>query len=111
MIYDLFLDDDRDPAAATYADGVPVIVCRTVPEFQETIRQSGFPRKLYLDHDLGEDAGGDGSTCMKWLIEYITDYMLFFCPPEIEFYIHSQNPIGRKAMLGYINDIRIMTDK
>lgn len=103
MDYILFLDDERFPGASL--EGKQVVVVRTVKAFKETVTQLGFPSEFHLDHDLGEQGGGDGSDCMKWLLDYIIDYTRFCCPPDISFYIHSQNPIGRKVMQGYINDI------
>ena len=88
-MYDIFLDDERFPA---YESDVPVVVCRNVRRFQQVIRRDGFPRQIHFDHDLGE--GPNGVDAVKWLIEYTLDYCIFFEPPVMEFYIHSQNPVG-----------------
>lgn len=108
MSYDLFLDDERYPA---FDNKRNIIVCRTVLDFKQTITHQGFPVQLHLDHDLGEHGGGDGTDCMKWLLDQIIDCITNeMCPPDIEFFIHSQNPIGRERMQGYINDIMRLTD-
>ena len=102
MTYDLFLDDERIPA---YTTPNQVVVCRDFPAFKHTILNLGFPESIHLDHDLGTTTG-DGSDAMKWLVDFIIDYGMFFPIPEIDFYIHSQNPEGERAMRGYIYDIQ-----
>lgn len=102
MTYHIFLDDERYPAYETDRE---VVVCRDFDAFKRTILERGFPEEIHLDHDLGP-ISPDGSACMKWLVEYVEVYCFFFSPPEpIRFYIHSQNPIGARRMMGYIRDI------
>lgn len=102
MQYDLFLDDERFPSRIKSTRERPIIIVRNFVDFAETIIQNGCPTVLYLDHDLGHEVL-NGSTCMKFLLDYILDNNI---KPNIEFHIHSQNPIGATAMRGYINDIK-----
>ena len=99
-MYDIFLDDERFPSYKTDRD---IIICRNANEFRDCIKNNGWPTQIHLDHDLGEDE--DGSDIMKWFYNYVLDNS-DGQNIEIEFFIHSQNPIGRKRMEGYISDIQ-----
>lgn len=100
-MYDLFLDDERFPA---YQSNSEIVICRNADEFREVIKNKGWPNQIHLDHDLGE--GEDGSDVMKWMYGYVMDKVEEGeSVPDMKFFIHSQNPIGRKSMEGYIQDI------
>ena len=107
MSYILFLDDERVPA---FTSDHPVVVCRDFPAFRRAIQERGYPYQIHLDHDLGCDTG-DGTDAMKWLFERLLDHSLVFPVPPINFYIHSQNPIGARRMSGYINDIKRLREQ
>lgn len=102
--YDLFLDDERIPASSAFCGTRTLIVCRDDRAFKETIRRLGLPQVFHLDHDLGENSD-DGTHLMKWLLNYILDNEVKV-NPGIQFFVHSQNPIGAQRMLDYAKDIR-----
>lgn len=113
MSYNLFLDDIRQPAEVgnymlpvslrTYFRKLDWIVVRNYEEFVSIIKEMGLPELVSFDHDLAEVhyKGGKesfeyypetGLDCMKWMIDYVTDYKLK--PPKV--LIHSMNPDGAK---------------
>lgn len=107
MIYNLFLDDFRNPEDCfdrtynqVYLLGWTVV--KNYDEFVKTITEKGMPRMLSLDHDLAdlhyvkqppydEDTEKTGYDCAKWLINYCIDNQLDL--PET-ILIHSMNPVG-----------------
>lgn len=84
-MFDLFLDDERDPPD----DGRSWTVVRTVAEAVAAVMAKGLPRHISFDHDLGE--GGSGHDFAKWLVGHCLDEDL---TPDFDFYVHSQNPVG-----------------
>lgn len=85
----LLIDDVRnieaDKVARTFAEGIEAL-------------ENGPWDVLYLDHDLGEKDGNDGTGIMNWLEEF-PEYK----PGRIE--IVSSNPVGRERMQKIINKI------
>jgi hypothetical protein len=101
-MYNLFLDDERNPEDVFWMkipDGDYIIV-RTAEEFKQTINQKGLPNYISFDHDLGEDP--NGYDCAKWLVDYCikTDKKL----PT--YTVHSQNPIGKDNIIGYLENFK-----
>lgn len=92
-MYNLFLDDERQPPD----DGREWTVVRSYKEATELVRTKGFPAYMSLDHDLGSNA--TGYDFVKFIVEYHIENKLK-CP--IEFYVHSQNPVGKENMKCYI---------
>lgn len=97
-MYDLFLDDERDPPQ----DGRPWIVVRKVADAIAVVRARGLPRNISFDHDLGE--GVTGHDFAKWLVEHCLDARL---SPDFAFYVHSQNPIGAENIRKLIERFKI----
>ena len=107
MIYNLFLDDYRNPEVCfdytynqVYLLGWTVV--KNYDEFVKAIIEKGMPQMLSLDHDLcdlhyvkqppyDEDTEKTGYDCAKWLINYCIDNQLDL--PET-ILIHSMNPVG-----------------
>ncbi len=107
MIYNLFLDDFRNPEVCfdytynqVYLLGWTVV--KNYDEFVKTVIEKGMPQMLSLDHDLcdihyakqppyDEDTEKTGYDCAKWLINYCMDNQLEL--PET-ILIHSMNPVG-----------------
>lgn len=88
MTYSLFLDDEREPPA----DGQAWHVARSSTAAIAIVSENGVPAFISFDHDLGGD-----DTAMRfihWLTGWILDTNTTF-PPGFDFYVHSQNPIGR----------------
>lgn len=96
MTYKLFLDDERDPPN----NGETWIVARTSNEAIDVIRQKGIPSFMSLDHDLGGD-----DTC----IEFLKKFEIFVLdgdavvPEDFDFYVHSQNPVGKQNIEHRLN--------
>lgn len=93
MKYHLFLDDERLPVP-----GKPWIVVRSYKSFVETIYNFGLPEFISFDHDLGEES--NGFHCAKFLVDYHMKHGGKF--PE--YYVHSQNPIGKVNIEKYISN-------
>lgn len=100
-MYNLFLDDYRDPHKFLSDIGTWVVV-RNYNQFIEIIEKQGLPRFISFDHDLAEEhyeQSSDcskykektGYDCAKWLIEYCmrTNQSL----PSWQ--VHSMNPVGK----------------
>jgi hypothetical protein len=107
--YHLFLDDERIPAQATWAnyESHPIfkdanwIVARTFQQFKDTITQYGMPVGISFDHDIQDFHDGveyTGSTCARWLSNYCLDNQL----PLPAYILHSQNGEGVKNMLSIL---------
>jgi len=107
MIYNLFLDDFRNPEVCfdytynqVYLLGWTVV--KNYDEFVKTVTEKGMPQMISFDHDLAdlhyvkpppydEDTEKTGYDCAKWLINYCIDNQLDL--PET-ILIHSMNPVG-----------------
>lgn len=93
MTYRLFLDDEREPPEGAW------VVVRSVEEAQAVIREKGFPRFVSFDHDLGRDL--TGMDLARFLVELDLDHHTM--PDGFQWYVHSQNPVGRDNINGYLN--------
>ena len=89
MTYRMFIDDERLPFEEDY------VVVRSVEEAKRTIDILGYPGMVSFDHDLGENVE-TGYDFAKWLIETDQDSDWWYFPSRFEFYVHSQNPIGKE---------------
>jgi hypothetical protein len=88
MSYNLFIDDERLPPD----DGKDWVVVRTSYDAILHVAKNGIPSYISFDHDLG---GCDTSMeFIAWLIEAVLDER-FKVPDDFNFYVHSQNPIGK----------------
>ena len=91
MTYKLFIDDERFPVLK---DDEEMFIVRDYDEAVEIMRGMGCPSYISFDHDLGE--GKNGYDIAKWMIETDLDEEGSFIPYDFEFYVHSQNPIGKE---------------
>jgi hypothetical protein len=96
-MYDLFLDDERDPPR----DGRNWTVVRNVADARAVVVTRGLPGRLSFDHDLGE--GGTGHDFAKWLVEHCLDRDL---APDFDFYVHSQNPVGAENIRSLLDGFK-----
>lgn len=90
----LFIDDERFPS-----DDGNWLIARNANEVRAYIL-AGIKFSFFsFDHDLGfaEETGYD---IAKWLIEYDMDWNVL--PSKLEWYVHSQNPVGRDAINQYL---------
>ena len=109
-MYNLFLDDVRDPNRFLNDVRAWEIV-RNHNEFVRIIQQRGLPRFISFDHDLADEhylnegkefTEKTGYDCAKWLIE--------FCmrtnQPLPEFQVHSMNPVGRLNIISLLTSYK-----
>ena len=95
MSYNLFIDDERMPPE----DGQAWVVVRSSKEAKDVIVANGVPKFISFDHDLGGD-----DTAMRFVYFLIDSYCMGFIDTfPIEYYVHSQNPIGAANIRGLMN--------
>lgn len=99
LSYKLFIDDERFPVDDDW------VIARSTNEAIFAIRLNGMPSFISFDHDLG---GNDTSRVfIKWLLDELLDGNEQL-PPDFDFAVHSQNPIGadwiQSTMLGIIRE-------
>lgn len=101
MTWNLFIDDERFPPN----DGRDWIICRNKIEVQIQVMLRGMPSYISFDHDLGENEP-TGYDITKWLvgIDLTSLDELGRFPDNFDFYVHSQNPIGKANIEQYINN-------
>lgn len=122
-MYNLFLDDIRQPAVVgNYILPVDLrplyrkeewYIVRNYHEFVDCITKNGSPKIVSFDHDLAEihyDPATwregfkyeeeTGLDCAKWLINYCMDNnkKLPFC------LVHSMNPVGRENIINLLKN-------
>jgi len=105
MIWKLFIDDERVPVD----DGW--VIARTSADAIAEIARRGWPTYISFDHDLGGD--DTAMAVVNWMLEQVLDGTYQGTIPE--FYVHSQNPIGRDKLRARMSDLvkakNIMLDK
>ncbi len=89
MSYNMFIDDERFPPA----NNQQWKICRSFDQVKEVIKEHGFPKHISFDHDLG-DQQPTGYDIAKWMVECDLDQRVI--PDDLSFYVHSQNPIGKR---------------
>lgn len=92
-MYKLFVDDERDPVGEEW------VVVRSSTEAKNTILSLGFPSFISFDHDLGD--GENGYDLVKWICEYDMDHDVI--SSDFSFYVHSQNPVGKRNIEAYLD--------
>lgn len=91
----LFLDDERFPPVNFAQAYEEYRTARSVREATEMMELRGCPGFISFDHDLGEDQR-TGLDLVKWMIHQDLEEDGKFIPRGFEFYVHSQNPIGKE---------------
>lgn len=78
-------------------------IVRTYHDFVEYIETNGLPKYISFDNDLGLDENGevalDGYAAAKWLV-YTSGLDL----RNLEFYVHSANPVAAEQIRGLLNN-------
>ena len=114
-MYNLFLDDIRDPQDVYSYTGNPIflnedwVIVRTYNEFVKYVEENGLPGMVTFDHDLADFHYGvqdhvdqdyydlckekTGYHCALWMINYCLDNEL---KPPKRVYIHSMNGPGAR---------------
>ena len=87
----LFIDDERFPVEESW------VIVRSSQEAIEWVTKNGLPEFISFDHDLG---GEDTSMIfVHWFINYMLDNKI---KDEVPFFVHSQNPIGKRNIEGLL---------
>jgi hypothetical protein len=99
MTWNLFLDDERYPAEESDRFWH---IARNHEDVVNLVEKLGFPSYVSFDHDLGDFIpNGDGYQVAKYLcdLDMYTEYKM---PDNFDFYVHSQNPVGKANIEGYL---------
>lgn len=99
MTWNLFIDDERFPPN----DGREWVIARNFAEATSQVFSKGFPSYISFDHDLGNNEM-TGYDIAKTLVEIDMDDRKCKFPDDFKFYVHSQNPIGKKNIESYLNN-------
>lgn len=108
MSYWMFVDDERLPGDVTW---VPLrqqiryltdqwVIVRNFSQVVSTISQRGMPSYISFDHDLGHNEP-TGYDIARHLVQLDLDGIVEF-DPHFEFWVHSQNPVGRENIQRYL---------
>ena len=117
MSWNLFLDDERNIGDVSWAPwqvqekyrNEEWVVCRGYGDAMVEILNRGFPKYISFDHDLGHDKY-TGYELAKQLVE--NDIIsgnkesreAYKFALDFDFYVHSQNPIGKANIEGLLNN-------
>ena len=93
----LVIDDERFPPEFNQHSWV---IARTLADVQELFAAGHYPQFISFDHDLGEDQP-TGMDIARWICEYDMDEGVL--PDNFSWYTHSQNPIGKQNIDGYLS--------
>ena len=113
--YKLWLDDIRFPPN----DDMSWRIARSYNDAVWYVRHYGLPSLMSLDHDLGpaQYASGipiigenkhseSGMDFVRWFCNYIIDQHIEKPRKNkiFQYYVHSENPVGKINMLSYLNN-------
>jgi hypothetical protein len=116
MLWNLFLDDERNPEDVTWAPwqvrekyrNEEWVIVRDGLEATHAIADKGcYPSFISFDHDLGDsDDGETGYDYAKRLVDMDMDkyHPRYKFPENFSFYVHSQNPVGKANIEGLLNN-------
>ena len=97
--WNLFIDDERFPSDF---DSKEYVICRNVEDCIEQIKKhKSFPVFISFDHDLGENQKTGFDLC-KILVDMDMDKCNGGFDVGFDFYVHSQNPIGKENIEKYL---------
>jgi hypothetical protein len=105
--WSLFLDDERFPPN----DNRNWKIARSCSEADILIKNFGMPSYISFDHDLGDESiNGSGYKFAKHIcdLDMLTDKKF---PVGFDYYVHSQNPVGRDNIIGYLENYLKMKEK
>lgn len=113
MTWNLFIDDERNIEDVTWAPwqvrekyrNEEWVICRNYVQVMTEIMIRDFPSFISFDHDLG-DGEPTGYDIVKELVEIdmtsVNEEARI--PDGFNFYVHSQNPIGKANIEGLLNN-------
>ena len=91
----IFLDDERDPVYPFD------FIARDYDSFTWFVSENRNITFISFDHDLGDCE--NGYDCVKWLVQFDIDNHFKILSEEFTFYVHSQNPVGKKNIESYLS--------
>lgn len=97
MSYKLFLDDERMPV-----NPAEWIIVRSFEEACKYVIDNGFPYYVSFDHDLGTDK--TGYDFAKFLIECDLNKNWLDNCPNFDYFVHSQNPVGKSNIVNLLDN-------
>lgn len=112
-MYNLFLDDERDPKDVywdvydlenrlTALPKLEWVIVRDFWEFKGAIRERGVPNVVTFDHDLGMPINENGWMCAELLAHYCVGKNIQV-PTS---YFHTMNMIGKDNMISSLNSAK-----
>lgn len=124
MTWNLFIDDERNLNDVTWAPrqvqekyrNEEWVTARSYLDAMTEIINRGFPLYISFDHDLGHEKY-TGYEVAKQLVE--NDLIsgdkesrsAYKFSNDFDFYVHSQNPIGKANIEGLLNNYLLQRDK
>ena len=117
MTWNLFIDDERDMTDVTWAPwqvqekyrNEEWVICRTCADALAEVLSRGFPKYVSFDHDLGRTKW-TGHEFAKHLVDNDIisgnkeSRQAYKFSTDFDFYVHSQNPIGKANIEGLLNN-------
>jgi len=97
MSWCLFIDDERWPPKDKYSWHI----ARNWFDVKGFIDAMGLPSRVSFDHDLGEHSM-NGYEIAKKMVDIDMDGDIVF-PNNFTYYVHSQNPVGKKNIESYLD--------
>lgn len=103
MTWKLFIDDEREPIGDDWK------VARSWYDVGNLLYEHGMPNFISFDHDLGENkvTGYDIAKylCLMDMNRHKDDQFgrRYPFPEDFDFYVHSQNPVGKENIEKYMN--------
>ena len=77
-----------------------MIIARSMEEVKNLVSDLGMPSFVSFDHDLGDNEP-TGYDIAKWMVARDLGRAYQF-PDDFDFYVHSQNPIGKRNIEEYL---------
>ena len=100
MTWNLFLDNERFPPD----DGREWVIARSFSDAVIEVINRGFPDYISFDHDLGDISEKTGYDFAKILVEKdMKGHIGYTFSENFSYYVHSQNPVGKKNIESYLN--------
>lgn len=100
ILYSLFIDDECLPPNDNF------VITRSYIESIQYMSKYGCPNYISFDHDIASEPY-NGFSIAKWIIDRDLDYNLQWMPKTFNYYVHSQNTVGKenieKLLTQYLN--------
>jgi hypothetical protein len=111
MTWNLFIDDERNLEDVTWAPwqvrekyrNEEWVICRTRYDVIIAVATRGMPSYISFDHDLGHDQP-TGHDIAKHIVDWDMNDEHYSLPDNFDFYVHSQNPVGKANIEAYLNN-------